>query len=350
MNKPVQSLLALVVGCATCAAAAAASFPNLGNIGNIDLNRATSVFSNAGTALTGIPEKEEIALGRELAGRTMGAAPLVNDARLQRYVNQVGRAIAAQSDRPELPWRFGIIDTPSVNAFAAPGGAILVTRGLYEALDNEAQLAAVLGHEVAHVMKRHHVDVMRKQAGTQALAGAGQTYLQATGRDRTGIADKVLGTGAEIFTKQLDQSAEFEADSVGLQLATKAGYSAVGMVDLLQKLQARAGQPSSNLLFETHPHPNDRLARVAEVLEPQMATLPEGKAPPLQVAASSLPAPVRTAGPPPATGGRALSPQAQQQPAQQQPESSGSASSLTGAQGGNPAEAATRALRGLFGR
>jgi len=307
-------------------------------------------LSNAGTALTGVSEKDEIALGRELAGRTMGAAPLVKDARLQRYVNQVGRAIAAQSDRPELPWRFGIIDTPSVNAFAAPGGAILVTRGLYEALDNEAQLAAVLGHEVAHVMKRHHVEVVRKQAGTQALAGGAQTFLQATGRDRTGLADKFLGTGAELFTKSLDQGAEFEADSVGLELATKAGYSAVGMVDLLQKLQARAGQPSANLLFETHPHPNERLAKVAEVLEPQMATLPEGKAPPLQVAASSLPAPVKTAGQPAATGGRALSSQARQQPAQQQQEVPESASSLTGGQGGNPAEAASQLIRGLFGR
>ena len=350
MNKTVQSLTALVVGCAACAAASAASFPNLGNIGNIDFNRAGAALSNAGTALTGIPEKEEIALGRELAGRTMGAAPLVNDARLQRYVNQVGRAIAAQSDRPDLPWRFGIIDTPSVNAFAAPGGTILVTRGLYEALDNEAQLAAVLGHEVAHVMKRHHVDVLRKQAGTQAFAGGAQTYLQATGRDRTGIADKLLGTGAEIFTKQLDQGAEYEADSVGLQLATKAGYSAVGMVDLLQKLQARAGQPSSNLLFETHPHPNDRLAKVAEVLEPQMATMPDGKTPPLQVAASSLPAPVKTAGQAPASGGRALSSQAKQPAQQQEEQPTGSASSLMGGQAGNPAEAAQQLFRGLFGR
>ena len=286
MKRAARFTTAAFLGIAFGAGADAAGLPN------IDFNRAFGVVKDAGTALTGIPEKDEIALGRELAGRTLGAAPLVNDARLQRYVNEVGRAVAAQSDRPDLPWRFGVIDTPSVNAFAAPGGVILVTRGLYASLDNEAQLAAVLGHEVAHVMKRHHVNVVRQQAGGQALAGAGQTYLQARGADRTGFFDKILGTGAELFSRRLDQGAEVEADDVGVQLAMKAGYSPAGMIDVLQKLQARAGDSSTNLLFETHPHPRDRLVKIGEALEPKMASLPEGSEPPLQIAAGSLPKPV----------------------------------------------------------
>ena len=169
MKKITRPAIAILIGVASSAAIQAATLPN------IDFNRALGVVKNTGTALSGVSEKDEIALGRELAGRTMGAAPLINDRALQSYVNQVGRQIVAQSDRPDLPWRFGVMDTPSVNAFAAPGGVILITRGLYEILDNEAQLAAVLGHEVAHVMRRHHVEVVRKQAGTQALAGAGQT-------------------------------------------------------------------------------------------------------------------------------------------------------------------------------
>ena len=283
------------------------------NLPNIDLNRAAKAASNLGTAAAGVSEKDEIALGRELAGRTMGAAPLVNDARLQHYVYQVGRAVAAQSDRPDLPWRFGVIDTPSVNAFAAPGGVILVTRGLYELLDNEAQLAAVLGHEVAHVMKRHHVEVVRKQAGTQFLAGAGQIYLQSSGRDRTGFFDKALGEGAELFTYQLDRNAEYEADEVGVVLAAKAGYSVSGMIDVLQKLRARAGESSMNLLRETHPHPNDRITKLGEKLEPQLAKLPPGQEPPqpLQVAAGTLPPPVAGTAAPVSTG-RALTPEQQQ--------------------------------------
>lgn len=345
--KPSYVLIAVLS--AVSGSSGAATFPN------IDFGRALNVFKDTGTALTGIPEKEEIALGRELAGRTMGAAPLVKDATLQKYVNQVGRSVAAHSDRPELPWRFGVIDTASLNAFAAPGGVILVTRGLYEALDNEAQLAAVLGHEIAHVMKRHHVDVMRKQAGTQALAGAGQTYLQATGRDRTGIADKVLGTGAEIFTKQLDQGAEYEADSVGLQLAIKAGYSAAGMIDVLQKLHAHAGEPSTNLLFETHPHPSERLTKIADVLEPQMATLPAGSEPPLQVAASSLPPPVATTGGGrPNSGTRSMTSE-NAAPQQSTGGATTSGSGLTsgsrrGRAGGGLPGAAEGLLRGILGR
>ena len=106
---------------------------------------------------------EEIALGPEIAGRILGARPLWNDAGAQRRVNLVGRWLASQSSRPELPWTFGVIDTPEVNAFAAPGGFVLMTRGLYELLSSEAELAAVLGHEVSHCVQRDHYNVIHKQ-------------------------------------------------------------------------------------------------------------------------------------------------------------------------------------------
>ena len=114
---------AMIFGVAIAFAAHAASF---------DLNRIFGVGKDLVTATTGIDEKQEIAIGSELAGRTLGAAPLVNDPALQTYVNKVGRWVASQSERPDLPWRFGVIETPSVNAFAVPGGYVLITRGLYE--------------------------------------------------------------------------------------------------------------------------------------------------------------------------------------------------------------------------
>ncbi|HSF71136.1 MAG TPA: M48 family metalloprotease, partial [Methylotenera sp.] len=92
-------------------------------------------------------KEEEIALGREITGSLLGAAPLVKDAALQQYVNKVGRWVANQSERSDLPWKFGVIDSADLNAFAAPGGYVLVTKGLYQKLQNEAQLASVLGHE-----------------------------------------------------------------------------------------------------------------------------------------------------------------------------------------------------------
>src|SRR5687768_8515852 len=189
MNKKVRLAAAGVICMLSSSAYGASLWQSLQGV---DVNRGAKNIAGAVTGGGDMPEKEEIALGRELAGRTLGAAPLVNDASLQRYVNRVGRAIAAQTDRPELPWRFGVIDSPSINAFAAPGGVILITRGLYEILDNEAQLAAVLGHEVAHVMQRHHVQVLQSQRRTRGLAGLGQTALQASGRDRLGIFDQVL--------------------------------------------------------------------------------------------------------------------------------------------------------------
>ncbi len=98
-------------------------------------------------------QKEEVAIGREIAGRLLGAAPLVKNKKLQKYVNKVGKWVALQSDRPDLPWRFGVIESNDINAFAAPGGFIFITKGLYLKLKSEAELAGVLAHEIGHVIK-----------------------------------------------------------------------------------------------------------------------------------------------------------------------------------------------------
>ena len=144
--KPVPAWIAAALASAVLGHAHAAS---------IDLGRIFDIGKDVVTAASGMSEENEIAVGREVAGRTLGAAPLVADPELQAYVNRVGRWVAAQTERPDLPWHFGVIDSPAINAFAAPGGYVLVTRGLYEILDNEAQLAGVLGHEISHITGRH---------------------------------------------------------------------------------------------------------------------------------------------------------------------------------------------------
>ena len=181
---------------------------------NIDLNRIFSIGRDAVTAVSGVSEQEETAMGREIAGRMLGAAPLVDDAEIQAYVNRVGRWVAVQSERPDLPWRFAVIDTASINAFAAPGGYVMLTRGLYEILDNEAQLAGVLAHEIAHIVRRHHVTVLQKSAALSAGAQLAQ-------RDnRSALVNNMIGTGAEVFARGLDKGAEHEADAIGAALAT----------------------------------------------------------------------------------------------------------------------------------
>ena len=135
-----------------------------------DLGNILNAGKDLAAATTGVSEEDEIKIGRDLAGRLLGQIPLVDDADVQAYVNRVGRWIALQSERPDIPWRFGVANAANINAMAMPGGTILITRGLYDILDNEAQLAGVLGHEIAHVVKKHHISVMQKQRGVSALA------------------------------------------------------------------------------------------------------------------------------------------------------------------------------------
>jgi len=295
---------------------------------SIDLNRIFSIGREALTAVAGVSEQDEQAMGREIAGRMLGAAPLVNDAAMQAYVNRVGRWIALQSERPDLPWRFAVIDSASINAFAAPGGYVMLTRGLYEILDSEAQLAGVLAHEIAHIVRRHHVTVMQKSAALSAGSQLAQ-------RDnRAAVINNMIGTGAEVFARGLDKSAEHEADAVGIVLAARAGYNPFGLVDVLHKLAARgANDNSMALLFKTHPLPGERLAQLGDLLAPIVARLPVGREPEIRRVAAGA-GPMRAAQPLPVEGARGLA----AQPAPAQPAK------------GAPAVDPVQLLRGILGR
>ena len=299
---------------------------------SIDLGRIFDIGKDVVTAASGVSEEEEIAVGREVAGRTLGAARLVADPALQAYVNQVGRWVAAQSERPDLPWHFGVIDTASINAFAAPGGYVLVTRGLYEILDDEAQLAGVLGHEIGHIVRRHHITVMQQSSAISAGAKIAQSG------DRSYLVNNLIGTGAEVFARSLDKDSEFEADRVGVVLAARAGYNPYALGDVLQKLAARGAQDQAlTLLFETHPAPGERLTHLGDALSPRVGGLPAGVAPAIRQASANPPAPA-AAKPLPAEGTRAL----QQEPASPPP-------AAEGEQGGGTFDPAPL-LRGLFGQ
>jgi len=224
---------------------------------NLDINRMVDTVKNVGKAAKEIDEPEEIAIGRDVASRLLGAAPLVADPRLQRYVNHVGRWLAAQTERPDLPWQFGVLDHANVNAFAVPGGTIFITRGLLDRMRNEAELAGVLGHEIVHVLRKHHLKAIQKGAQT-ALAG---DAMGAALRDRAGPArDKLIAFGTEMYTRGLDKSDELEADRLGVVIAARAGYDAYGLPSVLQTLQAISAQDSAiALMFKTHPTPGERL-------------------------------------------------------------------------------------------
>lgn len=217
---------------------------------------------------------EEIAIGREVTGNLLGAAPLVKDAALQKYVNSVGRWVASQSERADLPWRFGVIESDDMNAFAAPGGYIVITKGLYKKMTNEAQLAGVLGHEIAHVVAKHQLKVIQKQQ----LVSAGANLLSSKLGKKNAIANQVIGSGAEISARSLDKNAEYEADRLGLSYATRAGYSPYGLVDVLQTLSLTSTSDGSiALLFKTHPHPDERMASLGDAIGSKLDNIAEGK-------------------------------------------------------------------------
>ena len=219
-------------------------------------------------------QTEEIALGREITGSLLGAAPLVKDEALQKYVNQVGRWVASQSERADLPWKFGVIDSADLNAFAAPGGYVLLTKGLYQKMQSEAQLAGVLGHEIAHVVKKHQLKVLQKQQ----LLGYGASKLSGLFGKKDKLAKKALSTGAEISARGLDKDAEFEADRMGLTLAYRAGYDAYGLPDVLQTIgHTNKSDSSVALLFKTHPSPDERLSKLGDSVGSSMDKAKAGK-------------------------------------------------------------------------
>lgn len=219
-------------------------------------------------------KEDEIKLGREITGNLLGAAPLVKDAELQKYVNRVGRWVALQSERPDLLWHFGVIESNDLNAFAAPGGYVLLTRGLYRTLENEAQLAGVLAHEIGHVIKKHQLKLIEKQQMLDLGAGV---LGESVSKNNDGIK-KLIGSGAEICARSLDKDAEFEADRMGVVLAGRAGYEPYGLPEVLQTI-GHAGKDDGRvaLLFKTHPHPDDRLARLGDAIGDRLDGIKDGK-------------------------------------------------------------------------
>ncbi len=187
--------------------------------------------------------EEENRIGRQISGNLLGAVPLVRDDKLQRYVNLVGQWVAQNSGRKDVTWRFGVLDTDAINAFAAPGGYVFVTKGLYRRLNSEAELAGVLGHEIAHVTQKHHLKVLKQSTLIGALGQAASQKAQ--GSDQ--MVQNLIGNGAEIMARGLDKNAEYEADRVGMVYAARSGCR-------------------TSLLYKTHPHPADRLAQLGEAV------------------------------------------------------------------------------------
>ena len=207
--------------------------------------------------------QDEMRIGKQIAGNLLGAVPLVRDDGLQRYVNLVGNWVATQSGRNDFLWHFGVLATEDINAFAAPGGYVFITEGLYRQLKSEAELAGVLGHEIAHVTQKHHLKVLKKSNLINALGQAASKKA----RNNDQVVQNVIGNGAEIMARRLDKEAEFEADRVGTVYAARAGYDPWGLPAVLQNLAALPPRDNrTSLLYKTHPQPEERLSKLGDAI------------------------------------------------------------------------------------
>jgi predicted Zn-dependent protease len=205
-----------------------------------------------------VSESQEIAMGREAAAAIDEEMGLYPDEGLQAYVEKLGLDAAAVSERPQLPWRFRIVDSPVVNAFALPGGFIYLTRGILAYIDNEAALMGVIGHEIGHVTARHSVE----QISRQQLAGLGVGLGTVFFPEVRPFGD-LMGSGLGLLFLKFGRDAERESDRLGVRYSLAQGYDPKEMAGFFSVLgRLSAGERDIPAWASTHPDPEEREANI----------------------------------------------------------------------------------------
>jgi predicted Zn-dependent protease len=207
-----------------------------------------------------ITEEEEIKLGTDVSVKIRQRFGVVQDAAVHKYVTLVGTVLTEQTSRPKLPWSFIVLDTDGVNAFAAPGGFVHITRGALALIKSEAELAGVLGHEIAHVAQKHTVNAIRKSKTVQL--GTSETLA-----NRGAFLDQLANRAySMVLENSFDRGDELDADKEGIILVQKAGYAGTGLSEFLARLAERnKGQAEKNGLFASHPETQERIAKVKQL-------------------------------------------------------------------------------------
>jgi predicted Zn-dependent protease len=221
-------------------------------------------------------EEQEIQTGRELDAEVRQQMGVYRDEQLEKYVEDIAMRLARQSQRPNLPWHFTIIDSPAVNAFALPGGYIYITRGILPYLDNEAQLAGVLGHEIGHVAARHSAQQYTRSAATSMGVLIGSIFMPQV-RPFGQLAETGLGA---MFLKYSREN-ELQADSLGTEYAAAGGWDPAQVPAVLttlariDQISDRNGTPN---WLQTHPQPENRVERVQATVQKVRAASPASAA------------------------------------------------------------------------
>jgi beta-barrel assembly-enhancing protease len=217
-----------------------------------------------------ITDQEEKQLGDQVSLKLRDHFGVYQNEPVTKYVSLVGTALAQASSRPALEWKFIVLDTDGVNAYAAPGGIVHITRGLLGLMKSESELAGVLGHEITHVTEKHTVNAIKQSKGismTADAAGSGGSL-----RDQF-IAKMSALAFNKVFEGEFSQRDENNADETGVRIANKIGYAPNGMVEVLKKIDARNGsREDRNGMFASHPATKDRIESLEKQIKNEKLT------------------------------------------------------------------------------
>lgn len=246
-------------------------------VNNINLKPLMDATSKS-SDLFGKTLEEEIQMGEDVSQVLLKDSHLYNVKDVQMYVNKVGIWVAHHSERPEIPWKFAVIKDDSFNAFATPGGNIFITTGTLRNLDNEAELASILAHEIAHVVRKHHLQAIQKEARVGVALDLARFVQENTDDDgSTGVGlmnehtpeAKFINSLQGIYSNGLARSDELEADRMGMVIAARAGYDPLVYINVLQKIGAN--QSSKSVFWEKylkrHPNADERLEALSSTIE-----------------------------------------------------------------------------------
>lgn len=220
-----------------------------------------------------IPSSQEVEIGAGMAQQVEQAEKILADSLWQNYLNDVGQKIVAVCDRRNITYHFRVIESDQINAFAAPGGYIYFYTGLLREMDNEAEMAAVLAHEISHVVARHSIQRL------QAALGVATAYQLVFGEEgASDVVNIAINVGLSLLFADYSRDDERQADSYGIQYMVKAGYNPDGAVGMYEKL-AKLGGGGQYSVFEklasTHPATQERISNAKSQIA-QMQPLPTG--------------------------------------------------------------------------
>jgi len=218
-----------------------------------------------------LSEEEEYYIGRSVAAMILSKYPASKNDGAAQYINLVGNAVALYSDRPEIyaGWHFLILDTDEVNALAAPGGMVFVTKGLLRRCRDEEMLGMILAHEVGHVCARHGLQSIKKSRLVDAFRLIGQQAAQRYSPENlaqlTNIFENVLGDIAEqLIERGYDRKYEYEADRLAVKFGARTGFDPDGINRFLKTMVGDSSSVSGKGWFKTHPSPEDRMTGLAK--------------------------------------------------------------------------------------